>query len=104
MGRTAAETRLESRAGESMANQASKKAGQRVADFRKYHGGALLVLIAGYALLRFVVFSAGWERIHTMLFGGSVAVMYTCYSWIFGHLVGGGTLDPTGGLVDKCRD
>lgn len=33
----------------------------------------------------------------------SVVVMYTCYSWIFGHLFAGGTLDPTGGLVDKCR-
>jgi len=33
----------------------------------------------------------------------SVVVMYTSYSWIFGHLFAGGTLDPTGGLVDKCR-
>mmetsp|Transcript_67886 Transcript_67886/g.99291 ORF Transcript_67886/g.99291 Transcript_67886/m.99291 type:complete len:114 (+) Transcript_67886:143-484(+) len=41
---------------------------------------------------------------HTILFGGSVCVMYTCYSWIYGHLIAGGTLDPTGGLVDKCRD
>ena len=70
---------------------------------RQYHGGALLALIALYALVRFVLFSGGWERYHTILFGGSVAVMYTCYSWIYGHLVAGGTLDPTGGLVDKCR-
>jgi len=70
---------------------------------RQYHGGALMALLAIYALVRFVVFSSGWDRHHTVLFGGSVITMYTCYSWILGHLVAGGTLDPTGGLVDKCR-
>ena len=37
---------------------------------RQFHGGALLALTVLYALLRFGVFSAGWERMHTILFGG----------------------------------
>ena len=105
---------------------------------RKHHGGALLVLIAVYAILRFVIFAASWyappcthvddlcrreharegrreggrererglpdvpvcpcrDSMHMYLFVGSVVVMYTCYSWILGHLVAGGNLDPSGG-------
>ena len=37
---------------------------------RQFHGGALLALTVLYALLRFGFFSAGWERMHTILFGG----------------------------------
>ena len=65
---------------------------------------ALSVVFLVYVIFRMAIFNSSWERHHTIAFAVSTMVQYMCYSVIFSHIEGGGTIDQKGGMVSPCRD
>ena len=71
---------------------------------RTSHGYAILAAVALYALVRFGIFNAGWERFHTYAFSVSVVVFWICYKTVLGHLEAGNKLDDKVTMVEMSRD
>jgi hypothetical protein len=87
-----------------MANQAEKKAAERVKKFRKEHGTSLLIILALYAIIRIGIYYSTWTTMHTIFFVGCAITEYWCYGILCGHLESGQMLDGAGGFVEPCRD
>jgi hypothetical protein len=87
-----------------MANQSEKKAAERVKNFKKTHGTALLVILAIYAIVRIGIFYSSWSTMLTIFFVGCAITEYWCYGILCGHLESGQLLDGAGGIVEPSRD
>jgi hypothetical protein len=87
-----------------MANQSEKKAAERVKIFSRWHGGALLIILSVYAIVRIGFFYSSWSTSLGIFFFVCALIEYWCYSVLYGHLEAGQLLDGAGGLVEPCRD